>query len=79
MTAVLSSSAAQSAAKRYLDARECGARYGFSWRHWLRLVDGGKAPQPVRFGRLVRWPLASLEEWEAGGCRPIRAVKGRGA
>jgi len=57
---------ADASAKRFLDAKGCGSRYGFSWRHWLRLVDAGRAPQPVRFGRLVRWPLASLEEWEAG-------------
>src|SRR5574340_28085 len=31
---------------RFLDARGCAERYGFSWRHWLRLVDAGRAPQP---------------------------------
>lgn len=61
---------------QYLDAKGCGVRYGFSWRHWLRLCDAGKAPAPTRFGRLVRWSLVSLEEWEAGGCRPVRAQKG---
>ena len=53
---------------RYLDTKGCGARYGFSSRHWLRLVDSGRAPQPVRFGRLVRWSVAALESWEAAGC-----------
>jgi len=57
---------------KYLDAKGCGARYGFSWRHWLRLVDSGRAPQPTRFGRLVRWSLASLESWEAAGCPSCR-------
>ena len=55
-------------AAKYLDAEGCAARYGFSSRHWLRLVDGGKAPRPVRFGRLVRWSVDSLDQWEADGC-----------
>jgi predicted DNA-binding transcriptional regulator AlpA len=61
-----------SPAARFTDAKGCGARYGFSWRHWLRLVDAGKAPPPIRFGRLVRWNLDTLEEWERTGCLPVR-------
>ncbi len=64
----VSSATAEPSAKIYLDAKECGTRYGFSWRHWLRLVEAEKAPQSTRFGRLVRWPVASLEEWERDGC-----------
>ena len=70
MDSVLTS--ADASAKKYLDAKGCAARYGFSWRHWLRLVDSGRAPQPTRFGRLTRWSSASLESWEADGCRPVR-------
>ena len=62
--------------ERYLDADGCAGRYRFSQRHWFRLVDSGRAPQPTRFGRLCRWSLSSLEEWEANGCRPVR-VAGR--
>lgn len=62
---------------KYVDAKGCGARYGISWRHWLRLVDSGRAPQPVRFGRLVRWSLACLESWEAAGCPSCRKGAGR--
>jgi predicted DNA-binding transcriptional regulator AlpA len=58
----------------YLDAKACGRRYGFSWRHWLRLVDSGRAPQPIRFGRLVRWRISALERWDAQGCPPVRPV-----
>ena len=29
---------------KYLNAVACGARYGFSPRHWMRLVDAGRAP-----------------------------------
>ena len=65
--------------ERYLDADGCAVRYGFSRRHWFRLVDSGRAPQPTRFGRLVRWSLESLSEWEAGGCKPVRAVAKGGA
>jgi len=57
---------------KYLDAKGCGARYGVSSRHWLRLVDASKAPQPTRFGRCVRWSIQSLETWEAAGCPSLR-------
>lgn len=59
--------------ERYYDADGCAARYGFSRRHWLRLVDRGRAPQPTRFGWLCRWSLDVLEAWECDGCRPIRS------
>ena len=63
---------------RFVDADAAAARYGFSKRHWLRLVDSGKAPAPTRFGRLVRWCLTSLQTWENDGCKPIRTVKTKG-
>ncbi len=56
----------------HVDANACASRLGISKRHWLRMVDAGKAPQPVRLGRLVRWSIASLEAWERDGCRPLR-------
>lgn len=52
----------------YLDAPQCGKRFGFSARHWTRLVDSARAPQPVRFGRLTRWSIRAIEQWEAEGC-----------
>jgi predicted DNA-binding transcriptional regulator AlpA len=58
----------------FLDAEGCGHRYSFSSKHWNHLVDQGKAPQPHRFGRLVRWSLADLQVWEAGGCKPVRTI-----
>jgi predicted DNA-binding transcriptional regulator AlpA len=69
---------ADTSAKKFLDAKECAVRYGVSWRHWLRLVDSGRAPQPTRFGRLVRWSRPALEAWEADGCKPVRHLKGGG-
>ena len=59
----------------YLDDLGCGARYRFSARHWRRLVESGSAPTSVKFGRLSRWSLATLLEWERNGCRPIHSGK----
>lgn len=59
------------AAPRFMTAEQCANRYGFSKRHWLRLVDGGLAPRPKRFQRLVRWAIAELEKWEESGCPAI--------
>jgi predicted DNA-binding transcriptional regulator AlpA len=64
---------------KYLDMQGCSSRYGFSDRHWIRLVDAGKAPPPTRFGRLVRWNIASIEEWEAAGCPSYRKQKSTGS
>jgi len=61
---------------KFTDADGASARYGFSPEHWRRLVDAGKAPQPTRFGRLVRWAIRSLDEWDGDGCPPVRAAKG---
>lgn len=60
--------------REYLDAPQCGERFGFSARHWVRLVDSGRAPRAVRFGRLCRWSIRTLEEWETAGCP--RCVRG---
>ena len=53
---------------QFADRIQCGDRYKISATHWQRLVDRGEAPAPTRFGRLVRWSLRTLEEWEAKGC-----------
>ena len=60
----------------HCDADACASRLGISKRHWLRMVDAGKAPQPVRLGRLTRWSLIALASWESNGCKPIRHVGG---
>ena len=62
---------------RYIGAVECADRYGFSSRHWVRLVDSGRAPQPVRFGRLRRWSVDGLEQWEKDGCPRLERRAGR--
>lgn len=62
----------------HVDADACASRLGISKRHWIRLVDSGRAPQPARLGRLVRWSLATLQIWEAGGCKPVRTPSSKG-
>jgi|GEM_PF-4011640 len=61
---------------QFLDADGCAARYGFSPEHWRRLVDAGKAPQKIKFGRLARWAIRTLDEWDADGNLPVRSAKG---
>ena len=47
-----------------------------SVRHIYRLADAGKMPRPLKLGALVRWRRAEIEEWIAGGCKPVRHVNG---
>ncbi len=72
------SSPAPSPMATFLDANDCASRYQVSPAHWRRLVDAGRAPQPVRLGRLVRWAVRTLDEWEAIGCPTVRNVRGGG-
>ena len=58
--------------RRFLDAREVGARLGCSWRHVLRMADRGAMPPGVKLGALRRWDADQLEAWIAAGCKPCR-------
>lgn len=69
-----SSRAVATAAPTHIDADACASRLGISKRHWLRLVDSGRAPRPIRLGRLTRWAVATLDDWERTGCKPIRTA-----
>lgn len=64
--------AAENADVVFLTAEQCGRRYGISARHWRRLVDQGAAPRPVQLGRLVRWSVSILKQWEEAGCEKQR-------
>jgi predicted DNA-binding transcriptional regulator AlpA len=61
-----------------LDVRAVAALLDCSARHVYRLADAGRMPPPVRIGALVRWrrstgdPTTGIEDWIAGGCRPVR-------
>lgn len=51
-----------------LDVEGVADLLGVSTRHVRRLVDAGRCPQPVRLGRVVRWPRPAVEGWIADGC-----------
>lgn len=51
-----------------LDVEAFADLLGVSTRHLRRLVDAGKAPQPVRLGGCVRWPRHVADAWIADGC-----------
>lgn len=69
---------APSGSAALLDVRGVALLLGCSPRHVYRLADGSKMPPPVRLGSLVRWSRASLDDWLAGGCKPVRTVSGKG-
>lgn len=50
-----------------------------STRTARRLVDAGKAPQPLRLGKCVRFSRAAVERWLADGCPRVRTVRAGGA
>ena len=62
-----------------LDVHGFADMLGVSTRHVRRLVDAGKAPQPVRLGGCRRWPRHVVETWIADGCPKIRTVRAGGA
>ena len=49
----------------YLTVDQCAARYNISKRHFLRLVKSGEMPQPIKLGKVNRWPIRLLEMFEA--------------
>jgi len=58
-----------------LDGRACADRYAISLSSWTRLVMSHSAPQPIRLGRLVRWKIEDLREWERDNCRPVHPAR----
>lgn len=48
----------------FFTAQQCADRYQIDLRTWHRFVARGDAPKPVSLGRLVRWSLDSLQQWE---------------
>lgn len=51
-----------------VNAASAAAIVGVSRRSWWRFVSDGKAPKPIRLGRCVRWRVAEIRKWIAGGC-----------
>lgn len=63
-----------------LNVKQVAAMLCCSPRHVYRLSDRGAMPRPVKLGDvLVRWsrstgdPATGIEDWIAGGCKPVRA------
>ena len=61
-------------AQEYLDADDLARRYKASSRSIFRWADAGLMPPGTKIGTLRRWPRREVEEWEKGGCRPVRVV-----
>ncbi|HEX8911603.1 MAG TPA: hypothetical protein VF796_04530 [Humisphaera sp.] len=55
----------------------CPGRVQMSGRAWLRLCDAGLAPWGVKLRGRRLWDAAEIDAWIAGGCKPVRPVKGR--
>lgn len=55
-----------------LDVRQVAGLLNCSPRHVYRLCDGGRIPQPVRLGALIRWSRAAITQWIAEGCPACR-------
>ena len=57
-------SAVQSQQAPYMiDVRQVASILSISTRSVWRLVASQEIPQPIRFGRNVRWRLADIEAW----------------
>lgn len=57
--------ASESLPQRMIDVREVATILSVSTRSVWRLVSRGELPQPIRFGRNVRWRCADIEAWIA--------------
>jgi len=58
------------------DADAVAAICGMSTRTVYRFADSGRMPWGVKLGSLRRWDISKIEAWIAGGCKPVRAVRG---
>ena len=54
-----------------LDVGRVAQKLRCSSRHVYRLPNAGRMPRPMKLGALVRWSKVAIEEWIAGGCRPV--------
>ncbi len=68
----------ESPAQLLCDVDTVGAMLNCSARHVRRLADAGRMPAPVKLGSLVRWNRTAIDEWIAGGCRPVRSLTAKG-
>jgi len=64
---------APSATNALLTIDDLAALLGCSRRTVHRLIERGRVPKPCRFGSLLRWPRAQVDEWVARGCPDCRS------
>ncbi|MFN7878231.1 MAG: helix-turn-helix transcriptional regulator [Pirellula sp.] len=57
-----------------LSVTNLAKRWGCSERHVRRMVDAGRCPRPIKFGSLLRFPVAVIEQWENDGCPHVRNI-----
>ena len=58
-------------AKRLLmSADNVADALGVSVRHIWNMNAGGRLPEPVKFGRSVRWRSDEIRQWVSSGCPP---------
>lgn len=55
-----------------LSVTDLAKRWGCSERHVRRMADAGRCPRPIKFGSLLKFPVAVIEQWESDGCPNIR-------
>ena len=55
----------ESSPQRMIDVREVATILNVSTRTVRRLASNGTLPQPIRFGRNVRWRLTDIDMWIA--------------
>lgn len=57
-----------------IDVKAVATLLSCSARHVYRMSDAGAMPRPRHVGALVRWSRSEIEQWVAGGCKPVRSA-----
>lgn len=60
----------QSPDVQMLTAEDVAERLQISVRNVWRQVSTRQMPEPIKIGRLARWPLHEIREWIERGCPP---------
>ena len=60
--------------QEYFDVDDLARRFKTSTRHIFRMADQGRMPWGMKLGQLRRWSRRAIEEWERGGCQPVRTT-----
>ncbi len=49
--------------ERLLTREDLATALQVTTRHLSAMVARGELPEPIRFGRLVRWPKSAIDAW----------------